>query len=107
MVRASSVAIGFVFGLLVATAPALADVTVAVGHSSFDPATVTIKKGESVTFHNIHEMPGGHTVVADDGSWKSPPLKLNEDFKKTFEASGTVKIHLEQHPKTTGEIVVE
>lgn len=107
MLRSSGLAIGFVFGLLVATAPALADVTVAVGHASFDPAQVKIKKGESVTFHNVQEMPGGHTVVADDGSWKSPPLKLNEDFTKTFEQSGTVKIHLEQHPKTAGEIVVE
>ena len=107
MVRASSFAIAFGFVLLVAAAPALADVTVAVGHSSFDPAQVKISKGESVTFRNVQEMPGGHTVVADDGSWKSPPLALNEKFTKRFEQSGTVKIHIEQHPHGTGEIVVE
>ena len=107
MVRASGFAIAFGFVLLVAAAPALADVTVAVGHSSFDPAQVMIKKGESVTFRNVQEMPGGHTVVADDGSWKSPPLALNEKFTKRFEQSGIVKIHIEQHPHATGEIIVE
>jgi plastocyanin len=107
MVRASSFAIAFGFVLLVAAAPALADVTVAVGHSSFDPAQVKLKKGESVIFHNVQEMPGGHTVVADDGSWKSPPLELDEKFTKRFEQSGIVKIHIEQHPHATGVIVVE
>lgn len=107
MGRASGFAIALAFALLVATAPALADVTVAVGHSSFDPAQVTIKKGESVIFHNVQEMPGGHTVVADDGSWKSPPLKLDGKFTKRFGQSGIVKIHLEQHSHVTGEIVVE
>jgi plastocyanin len=107
MVRASALAIASVFALLVATVPARADVTVAVGHSSFDPSQVKIKQGESVIFHNVQEMPGGHTVVADDGSWKSPPLALDEKFTKRFEQSGTVKIHLEQHPQATGAIVVE
>jgi plastocyanin len=107
MVRVFTLLIAVAFAVLLAAVPAGADATVKVGHSSFDPAKVTIKKGESVTFHNVQEMPGGHTVVADDGSWKSPPLKLNEEFTKRFEQSGTVKIHVEQHPKTTGEIVVE
>ena len=105
--RVSTLVIAVAFAVLFATAPAGADVTVNVGHSSFDPAKVTIQKGESVTFHNVQEMPGGHTVVADDGSWKSPPLKLDETFTKRFEQSGTVKIHVEQHPAATGEIVVE
>jgi hypothetical protein len=52
-------------------------------------------------------MPGGHTVVADDGSWKSPALPLDGKFAKRFEQSGIVKIHLEQHPDVAGEIVVE
>ena len=105
--RAAGFAMACGFALLVVTAPARADVTVAVGHSSFDPARVTIKKGEAVTFHNIQDMPGGHTVVADDGSWKSPPLALDEKFTRRFEQRGTVAIHIEQHPHATGEIVVE
>jgi plastocyanin len=106
MMRAAGFSIAVGFALLFAAA-ARADVTVAVGHGGFDPAKVTIKKGESVTFHNVQQMPGGHTVMADDGSWKSPPLALDENFTKRFEQSGIVKIHIEQHPHATGEIVVE
>lgn len=107
MVRASGFAVAFAFALLVASAPALADVMIAIGHGSFDPAKVKIEKGASVIFHNVQEMPGGHTVVADDGSWKSPPLALDEKFTKRFEQSGTVGFHIEQHPQVKGEIVVE
>jgi plastocyanin len=107
MLRAPGFAIALAFALLFAAAPALADVTVVIGHGSFDPAQVKLEKGESVIFHNVQEMPGGHTVVADDGSWKSPALALDGKFSKRFEQSGIVKIHLEQHPDVAGEIVVE
>ncbi len=92
---------------LLVAAPALADVTVEVGHDHFEPATITIQKGESVTFHNVDEMPGGHTVVAEDGSFQSPPLAKDEDFTHTFEVRGTVKVKIFQHPQATGEIIVE
>lgn len=93
--------------LLLAGAPAIADVTVEVGHNHITPAKVTIKKGESVTFHNVDEMPGGHTVAAEDGSFESPPLAKDQDFTHKFESSGTVKVKILQHPKATGEIIVE
>ena len=93
--------------LLFAAAPALADVTVEVGHNRLTPATVTIKKGESVTFHNVDEMPGGHTVAAEDGSFQSPPLAKDQDFTHTFESSGTIKVKIVQHPQATAEIIVE
>ena len=93
--------------LLFAAAPALADVTIEVGHNRLTPATVTIKKGESVTFHNVDEMPGGHTIAAEDGSFESPPLAKDQDFTHAFEASGTFKVKIVQHPNATAEIVVE
>lgn len=93
--------------LLLAAAPALADVTIEVGHNRITPATVTIKKGESVTFHNVDEMPGGHTVAAEDGSFQSPPLAKDQDYTHKFEKSGTVKLKILQHPKATGEVIVE
>jgi plastocyanin len=100
-------AIAFATALFFAAAPALADVTVEVGHNHITPAKVTIKKGESVTFHNVDEMPGGHTVAAEDGSWQSPPLAKDADYTHKFDAAGTVKVKILQHPKATGEIVVE
>ena len=93
--------------LLVAAAARAAGPTVTVGHNRIDPAKVSIKKGESVTFHNVDEMPGGHTIVADDGSFQTPPLAKDQSFEQKFEKTGTIGIHIQQHPNTKGQIIVE
>ncbi len=88
-------------------AAAAAEVTVTVGHSRIDPSQVKVQAGDTVVFHNVDEMPGGHTIAADDGSFSSPPLAKDERWSHTFEAPGTHKIHIQQHPNAVGEIVVE
>lgn len=93
------------FGL--ALAAAAAEVTVTVGHSRIDPSQVKVRAGDTVVFHNVDEMPGGHTIAAKDGSFSSPPLAKDEKWSHTFEAPGTHEIHIEQHPNAVGEIVVE
>ena len=94
---------------LVALAPlaSFADATITVSHDKLDPGAVKIAKGESVTFHNVAEMPGGHTIAADDGSFQSPPLKLDESYTQKFEKSGAVKVHIVQHPNVTAVITVQ
>jgi len=82
-------------------------VEVALSHSQIQPARVEIKVGESVTFKNVVDMPGGHTVVADDGSFESPPLNKGESWTHSFAKSGSYKFHLKQHPGTKGEVVVQ
>lgn len=86
---------------------AAADVKVIVGHSRIDPAQVTIHVGDTVVFHNVDEMPGGHTVVAKDGSFESPPLAKGEEWSHTFRKAGSYAIGIKQHPDAKGEIVVE
>jgi plastocyanin len=78
-----------------------------IGHDSVDPARIEIKAGDTVVFHNLHEMPGGHTVVADDGSFESPALAKDEQWKHTFEKPGTYGVHVKQHPNAKGVVVVE
>jgi len=90
------------------TVPAAAeDATVTVGHNKIDPAKVTLKAGDTVVFHNLDEMPGGHTVLAADGSFESPPLAKDEKWSHTFEKAGTTAITIKQHPNAQGMIVVE
>ena len=93
--------------LLGAAAARAAGPTITVGHNRIDPAKVSIKAGDSVTFHNVDEMPGGHTIVADDGSFSSPPMKKDESFTQKFDKPGTVHIHIVQHPGAKGEIDVK
>ena len=95
--------------LLLASAVAASakEVTVKVGHNSLEPGTLAIGKGDTVVFSNTQEMPGGHTVVADDGSFSSPALGKDKSWSHTFDKAGTYKIHIKEHPGAKGEIVVK
>jgi plastocyanin len=93
---------------LVFAVPAFAaEVTVTVGHNRLDPYQVKIKAGDTVVFHNVDEMPGGHTVAAKDGSFESPPLAKGQSWSHEFEEAGVFPILIKQHPNAVGEIVVE
>lgn len=80
--------------------------TVTVSHNKLEPAEVRVPAGGTVHFENVVAMPGGHTLVADDGSFKSPPLNKGEGWHHTFEKPGTVGYHIKEHPDAKGRIVV-
>ena len=80
--------------------------TVEVGHNKIRPAEVEIQVGGVVHFTNGVAMPGGHTLVADDGSFESPPLDKGDDWHHTFDAAGVHAYHIQEHPDAKGRIVV-
>ncbi len=80
---------------------------VEVGHNHVAPAEVTIQAGDAVTFRNRDAMPGGHTIVATDGSFESPPLAQGESWTHRFAEPGTWRFRIKQHPEATGTVVVE
>jgi plastocyanin len=86
---------------------AAGEVTVTVGHSRIEPAEIRIRAGDTVVFHNVDEMPGGHTIVAKDGSFESPPLAKDQKWSRSFPAAGRFPIQIQQHPNAVGEVVVE
>jgi len=71
----------------------------------FKPTKATIKVGETVIWTNNDER--DHTVVADDGSFKSPNIKSGETFQFTFNKAGKFLYHCTYHPRMKGEIIVE
>ena len=72
---------------------------------AFDPATVTIGAGESVTWTNQDSM--NHTVVADNGEFESGGLAGGAAFSFTFDTAGTYAYHCGIHPSMTGEVIVQ
>ena len=72
---------------------------------AFDPATVTIKAGESVTWTNQDAM--NHTVVADKGEFKSGDLGQGAIFTFKFDNSGTYSYHCSIHPSMKATVVVQ
>ncbi|NIP80798.1 MAG: amidase [Gemmatimonadetes bacterium] len=95
-------------GLVLMASSALAgEVMVHLGHNKIEPAELTVKAGTTVVFHNLDAMPGGHSVVADDGSFASPGLAKDETWSHTFKDPGEYSYSLKEHPSAKGRIVVE
>ena len=72
---------------------------------AFDPATVTVAVGDTVTWTN--EDSAGHTVVGDEGEFVSGNLGAGDKFSFTFDTAGTYAYHCGVHPSMKGVVVVE
>jgi plastocyanin len=78
---------------------------VTISGFAFDPNSITIKVGESVTWTN--QDSAGHTVTADDNSWTSPTFKKGETFTQKFTTAGTFTYHCSIHPTMKGTVIVQ
>lgn len=75
---------------------------------SFQPGTVTVAKGSTVTWKN--EDSANHDVTADDGSFKSGDagdIASGQTFKHTFDEDGSFKYVCTVHPGMEGTVVVK
>jgi plastocyanin len=77
---------------------------VIVKNLAFNPASVTVAVGSTVTWQNQDQTT--HTVVADDGSFKSPDLGSGKTFSYTFRTAGTFTYVCGIHPTMKGIVVV-
>jgi len=72
---------------------------------AFNPQTITVKSGETVTWINRDEEP--HTIVSVGKQFKkSTALDTDQEFTITAGAPGTYEYFCSVHPKMTGTIVV-
>jgi plastocyanin len=81
-----------------------AAVDVQVVDFAFEPGTVTVAVGSTVTWTNTGSRP--HTVTADDGSFDSGRLDPGEQFSQVFDQPGTFSYFCGFHPDMQGSIVV-
>ena len=85
--------------------PALAaDAQVKIANFTFDPPTLTVKAGTTVTWVNADDIP--HVVLEKTGKFRSPALDTDDKFSQTFSTPGTVEYFCAIHPHMTGKIVV-
>jgi plastocyanin len=72
----------------------------------FNPLTITVKSGETITWINRDEEP--HTVVSVGKQFKkSPALDTDQQYSVTVGGPGTYSYFCSVHPKMTGTIIVE
>ena len=92
-------------GLVTSGGRALADdQIIEIANFTFDPPTLTVKAGTTVTWVNADDIP--HLVTEKDGKFHSSALDTNDKFSQTFSTAGTVEYFCAIHPKMTGKIVV-
>jgi plastocyanin len=84
---------------------AAADQTVTMESLQFQPATVTVEVGDTVTWSNADAVP--HTATADDGSFDTGTISGGASASHTFTTAGTFAYHCEVHPTMTGTVVVQ
>ena len=82
-------------------------VEVKIDNFSFEPRTLTIPVGTTVTWVNRDDIP--HTVVSTDDPkvFKSKVLDTDEEFSFTFTKAGTYPYFCSVHPKMTGTVIVQ
>ena len=71
---------------------------------AFQPGTISVAVGDSVTWTNNSDAP--HTVTADDDSWGSDQLGEADTFMQTFDTAGTYAYHCEIHDYMHGTVTV-
>jgi len=82
-----------------------ADSAVSIAGFAFDPATVTIQVGDSVTWTNEDSV--AHTATAGDGSFDTGSIANGASDTVTFDSAGTFAYICSIHPQMTGSVVVE
>jgi len=85
---------------------AVATTSVAIADMAYSPATITVKKGATVTWKNQDAV--AHTVTADDSSLSmdSGSVAQGGTFKFTFSQAGTFKYHCTFHSNMHGTVIV-
>ena len=78
---------------------------IAIDNFTFNPQSLTIKAGTTVTWTNKDDIP--HAIAAADKSFRSKALDTDDAYSFTFTTPGTYQYFCSLHPHMTGTIVVE
>ena len=78
---------------------------IVVKNFMFQPTSLTVKVGSTVTWTNMDEEP--HTVVSTSGLFRSNGLDTKDSFSFKFDKAGTYTFVCSIHPQMVGKIIVQ
>ena len=78
--------------------------TVTIQNMAFNPSTLNVQVGTTVTWINKDSVT--HDVVSDTGLFTSGNLTNGMSYNYTFNQTGSFPYHCAIHPSMTGTIVV-
>jgi plastocyanin len=85
-------------------APAASETPVAIAGFAYEPVSLEVAVGTSVSWTN--EDSTQHTVTAADGSFESGAIAQGEAFSHTFDAPGTFSYACRFHPTMQATVTV-
>lgn len=71
---------------------------------AYQPATIQIAVGTTVTWTNRDSVP--HSVTFKNGMADSGLFKLGQSFSSTFQSAGTYQYYCTVHPSMIGTVIV-
>lgn len=77
--------------------------TIDIQNFSFNPGTLTVKTGSTVTWTNRDSV--NHQIKSD--TFNSAPLGTNQTYSFTFTTAGTYNYSCAIHPSMTGTVIVQ
>jgi plastocyanin len=80
-------------------------VTIKAAGFAFAPKTVTVKKGQKVTWTNSDPAP--HNVTSSDGTIKSKDFAKGQSFTYTASKAGTFHYVCTIHPQMKATLIVQ
>jgi plastocyanin len=106
----------FMTGKIIVTQPKIANVTISSGASKqstgqkyFDPATLSVKLGTTVTWTNndsaAHTVTSGDPNAGASGTFDSGLIKPGQTFKYTFTSTNSTSYFCTVHPWMTGKVI--
>ena len=102
-VRALPLIAALAAAAVLARAASPAPAQVHISNFTFDPPTLTVPVGATVTWVNGDD----EVLSVTSGAFTSPALDTDESFSFRFDAPGTYVYRCAIHPQMTGTIVVQ
>lgn len=78
---------------------------VTIQNFAFSPASLTINKGEAVTWTNEDSAP--HQIASDNNIFQGSPINKGQTYSFTFSDTGEFSYHCAIHPSMKGKIIVK
>jgi len=78
--------------------------TISIANFAFNPNTITIRQGETVTWVNNDTV--AHTVTSDTGLFDSGSIQPGRTYSYTFPNTGTFNYHCTIHPNMAHASVI-
>jgi len=85
------------------------EIVIAIREFQFNPDTLRVPAGATVTWVNCEESFANepHTATDDGGSWGSEELSPTEIYTYRFDEVGVFRYHCDPHPFMRGVLIVE